>query len=60
MPSVGNKLTSNRGGAMKVRLLIRVVLVLLEILAKHTETKLDDQAVEKLREIIEPKPENSK
>jgi len=38
---------------MKVRLLIRVVLVIIEILAKHTQTKLDDQAVEKLREIVD-------
>ena len=40
---------------MKVRLLIRATLILLEILAQHTETILDDIAIQKIKELVEKK-----
>jgi len=39
---------------VKVKVLVRVVLIILGIIAKQTETKLDDYVVQKIKDIIEP------
>jgi len=38
---------------VKVKVLVRVMLILLEIVAKQTETQLDDYVVDKIKHIID-------
>jgi flagellar biosynthesis/type III secretory pathway protein FliH len=42
---------------MKVKILIKLALVILESLANHTNTQLDDLAIKKLKQIINSKTE---
>jgi len=43
-----------KGGYVKVKVLVRVVLIILEYIAQQTETTLDDYVVQKIKDIIEP------
>ena len=40
---------------MKVRIIIKVALLILEVLARQSETRLDDVAVEKIKDLLDNK-----